>query len=290
MGKLLGLAVYNGVLLDLHLPAVLYKKLLGLPVGFDDLMSLDPSLHAGLKQLLEYEPVEEVEEIFCRTFEYEWEDLGFVRKVQLIPNGSGCPVTHINRTEYVHLLSKWLLVDSVESQFKHLLAGFHRVVHASALSLLRADELELLMAGLPHLNFHELQVYNTVVFRPFLFLISFSLLRPAPAISAAMRASDGGLNTPQCRPSGRWCILWNWNKSSAFFSSQPARLRRPLAACDKYLFRSSGCAQIRTFCPLRTPVSICSCYPSTPIRTSCEIVFSWLLMNVKGSVLNENEH
>lgn len=158
LGKLLGLAVYNGVLLDLHLPVVLYKKLLGLPVGFDDLMSLDPSLHAGLKQLLEYEPAEEVEEIFFRTFEYEWEDLGLVRKVQLIPNGSSCPVTHTNRAEYVHLLSKWLLVDSLDLQFKHLLAGFHRVVHASALSLLRADELELLMAGLPHLNFHELQV------------------------------------------------------------------------------------------------------------------------------------
>ncbi len=168
MGKLLGLAVYNGVLLDLHLPAVLYKKLLGLPVGFDDLVSLDPSLHAGLKQLLEYEPAEDVEDVFCRTFEYEWEDLGFVRKVQLIPNGDTCPVTHANRAEYVRLLSAWLLAYSLETQFKHLLAGFHRVVHSSALSLLRADELELLMAGLPHLNFHELQVRVETIILPIL--------------------------------------------------------------------------------------------------------------------------
>lgn len=41
-GLLLGLAVYNAVVLDLHMPLALYKKLMGYSVGFEDLQELDP--------------------------------------------------------------------------------------------------------------------------------------------------------------------------------------------------------------------------------------------------------
>jgi ubiquitin-protein ligase E3 A len=72
VGVLLGLAVYNGVLLDVHFPKVMYKKLLRVDrFELSDLASLDPSLHDGLKKLLEYTPEEEVESVFCRTFEVE---------------------------------------------------------------------------------------------------------------------------------------------------------------------------------------------------------------------------
>lgn len=41
-GLLLALAVYNSVILDLHLPLALYKKLMGVEVGLEDLKQLDP--------------------------------------------------------------------------------------------------------------------------------------------------------------------------------------------------------------------------------------------------------
>ena len=41
-GLLLGLAVYNSVILDLHLPLALYKKLMGIEVGLPELKQLDP--------------------------------------------------------------------------------------------------------------------------------------------------------------------------------------------------------------------------------------------------------
>jgi hypothetical protein len=42
IGILLGLAIYNAVILDLHFPLVVYKKLLGEPVGLDDLDQINP--------------------------------------------------------------------------------------------------------------------------------------------------------------------------------------------------------------------------------------------------------
>jgi hypothetical protein len=40
--QLLGIAIYNGVILDIHFPRVLYKKLMGIPVGLQDLHDVHP--------------------------------------------------------------------------------------------------------------------------------------------------------------------------------------------------------------------------------------------------------
>jgi ubiquitin-protein ligase E3 A len=42
IGRLIGLAIYNAVMLDVHLPTALYKKLLCNPVQLADLKTLDP--------------------------------------------------------------------------------------------------------------------------------------------------------------------------------------------------------------------------------------------------------
>jgi len=69
VGLLLGLAAYNGVLLDLHFPEALYKGLLGWPAASaQDLREIDPALAKGLQQLLDYTGGDE-EAVFCRSFE-----------------------------------------------------------------------------------------------------------------------------------------------------------------------------------------------------------------------------
>ena len=49
----------------------MYKKLLRKSTDFElsDLAGVDAPLHDGLEKLLEYTPKEEVEDVFCRTFE-----------------------------------------------------------------------------------------------------------------------------------------------------------------------------------------------------------------------------
>ena len=42
IGKLLGLSIYNSVILDVHFPKILYKKLVGLPSTFEDLKDSHP--------------------------------------------------------------------------------------------------------------------------------------------------------------------------------------------------------------------------------------------------------
>ena len=44
LGMLLGLAIYNGVILDLHFPLTVYRKLLARSVGLNDLQEINPVL------------------------------------------------------------------------------------------------------------------------------------------------------------------------------------------------------------------------------------------------------
>lgn len=55
IGLVLGLAIYNAVLLDFPLPIALYRKLLGQPAGMRDLADMDPTLGKSLMKLLEVE-------------------------------------------------------------------------------------------------------------------------------------------------------------------------------------------------------------------------------------------
>eukprot|EP00611_Tribonema_gayanum_P020019 TRINITY_DN3580_c0_g1_i4.p1 TRINITY_DN3580_c0_g1~~TRINITY_DN3580_c0_g1_i4.p1 ORF type:complete len:291 (-),score=114.78 TRINITY_DN3580_c0_g1_i4:146-1018(-) len=156
IGTLLGLAVYNGVLLDVQFPLVVFRKLLGQPLGMDDLDSIDPELRRGLQQLLDYEGTD-VEDVFCRTFEVEWEEFGITRKAELRPDGAQTPVTAENKDSFVALYISWLLRDSIQAQYDAFERGFLRVMGSASLSLLRAEELELLVAGSPAVDFDQLQ-------------------------------------------------------------------------------------------------------------------------------------
>ncbi|KAI9203945.1 uncharacterized protein BJ171DRAFT_582322 [Polychytrium aggregatum] len=154
--KLLGLAIYNGVVLDLQFPTLLYKKLLGGPMNLRDLCEVDPDLGKGLQQLLECS--DDVEEVYSRTFQVEYETItGEIKEYELVKNGSQRSVTNSNRQEFVDLYVDFLLNQLVSLQFTSLRAGFDTVMSGSAMELFRPEELQELVCGSPTLDFNELE-------------------------------------------------------------------------------------------------------------------------------------
>lgn len=53
MGILTGIAIYNSVILDLHMPLAIYKKLLNIQPDINDLYELMPSVAKSMKYILE---------------------------------------------------------------------------------------------------------------------------------------------------------------------------------------------------------------------------------------------
>ncbi|KAJ3217652.1 putative E3 ubiquitin-protein ligase [Dinochytrium kinnereticum] len=146
VGIVMGLAIYNSIILDVHLPLACFKKLLGKPVGLDDLKVLRPAFGRGLQQLLDYDG-EDVETVFCRDFVGEYEAFGDIVRVPLIPNGDRIPVTSQNKQEYVDRLVSWILTDSVAKQFDAFKDGFYHVCGGNALSLFGPEEMEMMVRG-----------------------------------------------------------------------------------------------------------------------------------------------
>ncbi|ORZ38691.1 hypothetical protein BCR44DRAFT_120014 [Catenaria anguillulae PL171] len=146
IGIVLGLAVYNGVIVDVRFPKLFYKRLLGEQPTLDDVKDTWPDLGRGLQQMLDWDEGD-VEDVFCRSFDVSVEAYGEVKTVELVPGGSDISVTNMNRREYVELYVEWICKKSVDRQFRALRRGFHQVCGGYAVSMCRPEELELLMCG-----------------------------------------------------------------------------------------------------------------------------------------------
>lgn len=50
-----GLAIYNGVILDVHFPHALYRKMLGIHMTLDDLKEVMPVIGQSMQAILDYD-------------------------------------------------------------------------------------------------------------------------------------------------------------------------------------------------------------------------------------------
>uniref|UniRef100_A0A8C8J0V8 Ubiquitin-protein ligase E3A n=1 Tax=Oncorhynchus tshawytscha TaxID=74940 RepID=A0A8C8J0V8_ONCTS len=157
IGIVLGLAIYNNCILDVHFPMVVYRKLMGKKGTYLDLADSHPVQYQSLKELLDYEG--DVEEDMMITFQISQTDLfGDPITYDLKENGDKIPVSVDNRKEFVSLYSDYILNKSVERQFKAFRRGFQMVTNESPLKcLFRPEEVELLICGSRNLDFHALE-------------------------------------------------------------------------------------------------------------------------------------
>ena len=156
LGIIIGLAIYNGVLLDIHFPAVVYKKMCGKTVCMADLEGFDPHIFKSAQQILKYDG--NVQDL-CLTFSVDnmkWDQLV---TEDLKPDGRNIEVTNGNKREYLDLLVQYYLTDSIRMQFDAFLRGFRNVLKGKAFDMItRGEELELLICGNQNLDFDALEV------------------------------------------------------------------------------------------------------------------------------------
>jgi ubiquitin-protein ligase E3 A len=155
MGILLGLAIYNGIILDLHFPEVVYKKLMGHKLTLRDLQNTKPEMARGLVTLLNFPG--DVASTYMRHFTYTYEVFGEEKSVELKPGGSEIELNNENRQEYVQLTIDYLLTKSIAKQYKAFSDGFLNVCEGDPLKMFRYEELQLLVCGSPELDFKQLE-------------------------------------------------------------------------------------------------------------------------------------
>ncbi|KAJ3321208.1 hypothetical protein HDV06_004551 [Boothiomyces sp. JEL0866] len=158
VGIVIGLALYNGVMVRVSFPKLMYKKLVKEEVTLEDVKEAFPALGKGLQQLLDWNDGD-VSDVFMRTFEISYERFGKVEHIPLIENGQDVLVTNENREKYVSLYIKHLCYASIQEQFNSFRQGFYKVCGGKALKMCRSFELEQLICGMgtSELDFKDLQ-------------------------------------------------------------------------------------------------------------------------------------
>jgi len=158
IGIVLGLAIYNNVILDLHLPSVIYRKLSGKKGTYQDLKDFRPSVYQGLTDMLNYDG-DDFEDVFLQPFQISYTDLfGDTITKELCEGGEQRMVNKANVREYVDRYADFMLNKIPEKQFLAFQRGFSLVTAESPLNMMfTPTELEKLICGEKEFDFNELE-------------------------------------------------------------------------------------------------------------------------------------
>ncbi|XP_073443110.1 E3 ubiquitin-protein ligase NEDD4 isoform X1 [Dendrobates tinctorius] len=143
IGRVAGMAVYHGKLLDGFFIRPFYKMMLQKAITLNDMQSVDSEYYNSLLWILENDP----EELDLR-FTVDEELFGQTHQHDLMPGGSDIVVTNKNKKEYIHLVIQWRFVNRIQKQMASFKEGFFELIPQDLIKIFDENELELLMCGL----------------------------------------------------------------------------------------------------------------------------------------------
>ncbi|KAE8238602.1 hypothetical protein A4X06_0g8696, partial [Tilletia controversa] len=148
LGRVLGKAIYDGILVDIKFASFFLSKWLGKQSYLDDLASLDsldPELAKGLNFVLRAYTGDF--EDLALNFTVTDEEFGVSTTTELVPGGAQIPVTRENRLEYVYRVSHYRLSDQIEKQSAAFFSGLSEMVDPRWLRMMNREELRVLVSG-----------------------------------------------------------------------------------------------------------------------------------------------
>ncbi|CAL0307794.1 unnamed protein product [Lupinus luteus] len=160
VGRVVGRALFDGQLLDVHFTRSFYKHLLGVKVTYHDIEAIDPDYFKNLKWLLE----NDISDVLGLTFSIDADEEKLilyerteVTDYELIPGGRNIRVTEENKHQYVDLVAEHRLTTSIRPQINAFLEGFNELIPREFISIFNDKEFELLISGLPDIDLDDLR-------------------------------------------------------------------------------------------------------------------------------------
>ncbi|GLV43423.1 Nedd4 [Carabus blaptoides fortunei] len=156
IGRIAGMAVYHGKLLDAFFIRPFYKMMLSKSIDLKDMESVDSEYYNSLLWIKENDP-SELELTFC----VDEDSFGQTSQRELKPNGANIPLDSANKDEYISCVIQWRFVSRVQDQMNAFLEGFNALVPLNLIKIFDENELELLMCGIQNIDVKDWK-QNTV--------------------------------------------------------------------------------------------------------------------------------
>ncbi|KAA3679272.1 E3 ubiquitin-protein ligase NEDD4-like, partial [Paragonimus westermani] len=155
IGRVVGMAVYHGKLIDGFFIRPFYKMMLEKNINLKDMEAVDSEYYRSLKYILEEDP-----SVLDLTFSVDEEKFGETVEVDLIPNGRQIPVTNANKKQYIECIISWRFVSRIKPQMWAFLDGFKDLIDLETLKIFDANELELLICGLQDISVSDWKAHT----------------------------------------------------------------------------------------------------------------------------------
>ncbi|XVE95159.1 hypothetical protein REPUB_Repub02eG0072400 [Reevesia pubescens] len=160
VGRVVGKALFDGQLLDVHFTRSFYKHILGVKVTYHDIEAIDPDYFKNLKWMLE----NDISDVLGLTFSIDADEEKLilyertqVTDYELIPGGRNVKVTEENKHQYVDLVAEHRLTTAIRPQINAFLEGFTELIPRELISIFHDKELELLISGLPDIDLDDMR-------------------------------------------------------------------------------------------------------------------------------------
>lgn len=149
VGKLLGKAIYEGIVIDVPFASFFLSQVLGhqqtaLYSSIDELPSLDSDLYKSLTYIKHYDG--DVQNLDL-TFSLDEDCMGQLVTYELIPGGKAISVTNENRISYIHLMAHFRMHMQIKEQTAAFLRGFRSIINPEWLTMFSTPELQRLISG-----------------------------------------------------------------------------------------------------------------------------------------------
>lgn len=147
IGRVTGMAIYHGKLLDAFFIRPFYKMMLKKDVTLRDMESVDPEYYNSLVQVQQNDP-----DGWGLTFSADDHIKG---TVDLAPNGRNIDVTEQNKKDYISKVIEYKFKSRVKEQMEMFLKGFNEIISHNLIVIFDSQELELLTCGYPDVDIKD---------------------------------------------------------------------------------------------------------------------------------------
>ena len=156
VGKIAGKAVFEKTPIYCPLNRIIFKHLVSEEVKLEDVAYFDIDLYKSLIFMKD----NLITDIFFEVFQTPPSLSCNNKRFNLKPEGDKIKVTEENKNEYISLLVDYISEKSIKKPLEEFLNGFYYVIPKEIISILGADELELLVCGIPFIDIQEWQDFT----------------------------------------------------------------------------------------------------------------------------------
>ncbi|XP_078083401.1 ubiquitin-protein ligase E3B [Mustelus asterias] len=149
VGKMLGKAIYEGIVVDVPFASFFLSQVLGhhhsaLYSSIDELPSLDSEFYKNLTSIKRYDG--DIGDLGL-TLSYDEDVMGQLVCHELVPGGKTIGVTNENKISYIHLMAHFRMHTQVKDQTIAFIRGFRSIINPEWLRMFSTPEVQRLIAG-----------------------------------------------------------------------------------------------------------------------------------------------